>query len=465
MLLRIATTHRPATDLGFLVAKHPDKHQTFDLPKGRAHVFYPEANEERCEVALWLEIDPIGLVRGRKARDESGPLFAYVNDRPYVTSSFLSVALVRVFRTAMTGESRDRPELARQPLPLEAHLSVVPCRGGERFLRRLFEPLGYEVTAERLPLDETFPDWGEGSTYRVTLRATVKLADLLTHLYVLLPVLDHQKHYWVGRDELDKLLERGGDWLAAHPEREAIAQRFLVHSPSLAREAVQRLCSDDQVDPDETDAVNERDEETLERKLTLNEQRLDAVHQALLETGATSVLDLGCGEGRLLQALLKNRRFTRLVGIDVSHRSLEIAERRLNLERLPASLASRIALHQGSLTYRDARFEGFDALCLIEVIEHVDTSRLGALERVVFEFARPQHVIVTTPNVEYNVLFDQLGDHKLRHRDHRFEWTRAQFASWAESVAARHGYGVRFQPIGPPHEIHGAPTQMGVFSR
>jgi len=186
MLLTLTTTAAPATDLGYLLAKNPARLHTFDLAFGKAHVFYPEATPERCTAALMLEVDPVGLVRGRQGpAGEGGALEQYVNDRPYVASSFLSVAIARVLGSALGGRSKDRPELAQQAIPLEARVSVLPCRGGEGFLRRLFEPLGYEVAAQQHPLDETNPDWGSSRYFSVTLRATKRLADLLTHLYVL----------------------------------------------------------------------------------------------------------------------------------------------------------------------------------------------------------------------------------------------------------------------------------------
>ncbi|MEX1024238.1 MAG: 3' terminal RNA ribose 2'-O-methyltransferase Hen1 [Planctomycetota bacterium] len=469
MLLTITTTRRPATDLGFLLAKHPARSQTFSLPFGEAHAFYPAADEERCTFALLLDVDPIGLVRRRK-RDSAPSLFQYVNDRPYVASSFLSVALSKVLGSALNGRCTERPALTDERLPLKAHLPCLPCRGGKDLVTRLFQPLGYEVAASRHPLDERFPEWGEGPYHDVTLRGDVRLQDLLSHLYVLVPVLDDDKHYWVDRDEVEKLLEKGKEWLAEHPERELITRRYLKHQRRLTREVLARLVEEDDPDPDATAIDSDGAERSLERSISLNEQRLGAVVSVLEEAGARSVVDLGCGEGKLLRALLESRsatgwNFDRLLGMDVSHRSLEICRDRLDLERLPPKQRERIDVCQGSLTYRDARLAGFDGAALIEVVEHLDPHRLGALERVLFEFARPRVAVVTTPNQEYNQLFETLASGKLRHPDHRFEWTRGEFRDWCERVAARHGYGVRYRPVGPEDATHGAPTQMGIFTR
>src|SRR3984957_3493487 len=253
MLLTLTTTHQPATDLGYLLCKNPARSQAFDLSFGTVHVFYPEATIARCTAALLLEVDPVGLVRNRRGPAGEGfSLEQYVNDRPYVASSFLSVAISRVLGSALSGTSRERPELAKTPIPLTARISVLPCRGGEMFLRKLFEPLGYIVSAIQHPLDEKFPEWGEGPYFTVELSHTITMHDLLTHLYVLVPVLDNDKHYWVGDDEVEKLLRHGDSWLAGHPEKEQIVSRYLKHRKYLADAALTRLI---ETDPDEAEEI------------------------------------------------------------------------------------------------------------------------------------------------------------------------------------------------------------------
>ncbi|HKW28567.1 MAG TPA: 3' terminal RNA ribose 2'-O-methyltransferase Hen1, partial [Verrucomicrobiae bacterium] len=373
MLLTLTTTHRPATDLGYLLRKNPTRPQSFSLSFGKAHVFYPEASPERCTVALLVEVDPVGLVRNRSGpAGEGGALEQYVNDRPYAASSFLSVAIADVFGSALSGKSKERPELVDTPLPLRVTFSALPCRGGEEFLRKLFEPLGYTMSAHRLPLDEKFPDWGESAYYHVGLETRLPVQKLLSHLYVLVPVLDNDKHYWVGDDEVEKLLRHGEGWLASHPEREAITRRYLKHQRSLVDDALAQLVGEDEPDPDATAETQAQEEEAIERSISLNEQRLGTVLAALKASNATRVLDLGCGEGRLLQALLKEKQFTEIVGMDVSHRALEIAHDRLHYDRLPPVQKERLHLLHGSLIYRDQRLAGFDAAAVVEVIEHLD---------------------------------------------------------------------------------------------
>ncbi len=457
MLLTISTTHRPATDLGFLLHKHPDREQSFSLPFGTAHVFYPQADEDLCTAALLVDIDPVRLVR--RGRGSGGfALAEYVNDRPYVASSFLSVALVTVFKSAMAGTCRGHEQLAATAIPLEASLAVVPALGGEDLVRRLFEPLGYAITVDPVALDAAFPEWGASRYVSLRLSADCRLADLLTHLYVLLPVLDDDKHYWVDGAEIEKLLRRGEGWLGMHPERDLIVRRYLKKQAQLFFPALAQL-DDAAAIVDDPEPDNEPEE-----RVSLRDQRLSAVETALRESGARRVLDLGCGPGALLQRLLADR-YDLIVGVDVSVRALEQAARRLKLDEMHDGQRRRIELFQSALTYRDKRLVGFDAAALVEVIEHLDLPRLAAVEQNVFGCARPTTVVVTTPNAEFNTQWGTLPAGEFRHRDHRFEWTRSEFATWGDRVADSYGYAVRYAPVGSVDPAVGAPTQVAVFQR
>ena len=465
VLMTIATSHAPATDLGYLLHKNPAGHHVAELSFGTAHVIFPAARDDWCEAALLLEIDPVGLVRSGRPDSGRVTLAHYVNDRPYIASSFLSVALARLFSTAMTGRSKERPELALQQIPVTIGLPVVPCRAGAPLLRRLFEPLGYQVTAEPIALDPQFPEWGDSQYLTVKLEATLTVREALEQLYVLLPVLDDDKHYWVGAAEVDKLLRRGGQWLAGHPDRDLIARRYLRHDRRLTADALTRLLGDEAGDPDRSDAESDAAEAAVERKAGLQDQRIAAVLAAITQAGAQRVLDLGCGSGKLMAALLKLGHVRQVTGLDVSSGALQGAARRLRLEQMSPRARARVELLHGSVTYADARLRGFDAAAAVEVIEHLDPSRLESFELSLFGYARPGLVIMTTPNAEYNALFEGLAAGAFRHADHRFEWTRPEFTDWAAAAAGRHGYQVTVSGIGPADAILGCPTQLAVFRR
>ena len=521
MLVTITATRPPeaewpATDLGYLLAKNPASVQDFSHGFGRSRVFYPEADEARCTAALYLEIDPIGLIKSRNLDSADFSLSQYVNDRPYAATSLLAGAIGQVFRTAIRGTSKDRPELAATAIPLALHLPVVPA--AEAFIARMFEPLGWTVQATPLPLDPAFPEWGESRYCDVTLTGVQRVSDALSQLYVLLPVLDGSKHYWIDPSEVEKLLRAGEAWLPEHPDRELITRRYLGRRPTLVRSALARLAESDEVpeseldnaiDPEPTDAAEgtyaadatnltgvvggagaadaadaaamaEAGTESVSGSAiatatpisgaeaetgrgSLAARRREAVIAALKDVGGRRVLDLGCGGGALLRPLLHDRHFTEIVGVDVSARALQYAARKLHLDRLPAQVAERLTLKQGSLTYTDAALKGYDAAVLMEVIEHVDPPRLASLEHAVFGAARPRAVVVTTPNAEYNVRYETLEAGRMRHRDHRFEWTQAEFAAWADGVGERRGYSVEYRAVGDVDAELGAATQMAVF--
>ncbi|MDR1040447.1 MAG: 3' terminal RNA ribose 2'-O-methyltransferase Hen1 [Deltaproteobacteria bacterium] len=460
MLLTITYEGENAADLGYLLHKNPYRPQEFKVSHGRAYVFYPELSERRATAALLLDIDPIGLVRGKDGA-RGGGLFDYVNDRPYASSSFMSVAISQVYGTAMSGRSESRQELADSPLDLTAKVVMQPCRDGRTMLERVFGPLGYEISCETFPADESFPAWGESGHVNLTLRGRKRLRDLLRHLYVLIPVFDRQKHYWVGADEVDKLVRLGEDWLPDHPEKGFIARRFLKRQRPLVNMALERLAEANATDG-EILPVCPTGEPTA--ALDLNARRLERVARELKARNVKKAIDLGCGDGRLMAQLAKDPQFTLIVGMDASHAALARAEERLRLKDAGDALRERVRLFQGGLTYRDSRLEGFDAACAVEVIEHLDPPRLEAFAGVVFGKARPRVIVLTTPNREYNANYPGLPPGALRHPDHRFEWTRAEFRDWVTKISERFGYGCEFGDIGDSDPDHGTPTQMAVFT-
>ncbi|NUR98119.1 MAG: 3' terminal RNA ribose 2'-O-methyltransferase Hen1, partial [Kribbellaceae bacterium] len=453
----------PASDFGFLLHKNPARPQAIDVTGGSAHVFYPEATAERCTAAVLLEIDPIGLVKaGRGKATEGFTLGQYVNDRPYAASSLLAVALGKLFRTAMNGRCDARPELAARAIPLDVHVPALPCNGGTDLAERLFAPLGWTVDARPVPLDPELPAWGDSRYVDLRLKGVLRLADALKHLYVMLPVLDDAKHYWVGSDEVDKLVRAGEGWLAGHPEKDLISHRYLAHRRYLTDAALERLTESDGIALPEEDGTALL-EEPPEGSVSLAVERRTTVAGVLRELGARRIADIGCGEGALVAELLKDPMIGELIATDVSTRALISAKRRLHYDELPDRQRDRLTFLQSSVTYADNRLAGLDTVVLMEVIEHVDPPRLRALADSVFRAAHPAAVVMTTPNSEYNIRFPSLPAGNYRHPDHRFEWTREEFRTWSAQVADRYGYQVEFRPVGSDDPEVGPPTHLALF--
>lgn len=460
MLLTITYEGKNTQELGYLLHKNPERTQQFELSFGKAYVFYPEVSDTRTTAALLLDIDPLDLARGKVGSKEGG-LFDHVNDRPYASTSFMSTAIVRIFGTAMSGRCDKRQELADTPLKLTATLSSLKDSGDTELAKEMFEPLGYEVRTERTMLDDSFPEWGISPYIDLTISGTVKLSELLDHIYVLIPVFDRQKHYYMAEDEIQKLLDHGEGWLADHPYKEKIARRYFSARKSYARRALDILLSDEAIEGESIDEA----ENTAAERTPLNTQRMEAVKNAVLASGASTVIDLGCGECRLTSMLLSEQQIKKVTACDVSVAELEKAAQRLHLDRMQPYRKNKLTLMQASLTYRDKRFEGYDCACMVEVIEHIEPMRIPAVERSVFEFAAPRTVIVTTPNREYNANYEHMQENSLRHGDHRFEWTRAEFRAWTEHICQRFGYTCEISGIGDVDEVLGTPTQMGVFTK
>lgn len=459
MLLTITYEGENTQEISYLLYKNPSKKQEFEISAGRVCVFYPELSDGKTTVALLLDLNPIDLARGKSESDRG--LFDYVNDRPYTACSFLSTAIVRVLGTAMSGRCPQRQELANSRLNLTAKVYSLPCTQ-ENLPNEIFEPLGYSVKFERGLLDENFPEWGESPYINLEISGKVRLSELLSHLYVLIPVFDRQKHYYISEAEIDKLLSHGGQWLANHPYRDKIVYRYFAMKKSYARTAIDRLLENSR---EETPEKQISQEEDTEKRVPLNEQRLETVKNLVVKSGAKSVIDMGCGYGKLTKKLLTETKIENITAFDVSAHVLEKAKTMLHYETMSEYRKSRLNLMQASLTYTDKKFKGFDCACIVEVMEHLEKSAIPAFERVVFEYAVPKTVIITTPNRDYNVNYEFLREDSLRHPDHRFEFSREDFGNWTEEICRKFGYTVEITGVGENIDGLGQPTQIGVFRK
>lgn len=465
-----AQLNSPATDLGYLLHKHPDRVQSFATTQGEATVFYPVADADKCRAVLRVD--------GTDARvDSHTDIDRHVNTIPYAASTRLVVALGKVFGDALAGRCTARPELVDHVWDVSVLIPSVPVRG-TLTPADVFEPLGWSVTARAEPLTPT--EWGDSDFVTLTLSGRFTVRDSLRHIAIALPALAGDKHYFVDDDDIDKLLRHGEGWLETHPRRDSIVRGYLKNLGALARDALTRLdpastCDEESADQDLHDQdLHDRefrvgdlqgedfgDDMAADRRMAVGRrplaaERIEAVAGMVRALGARSVLDVGCGEGRLLGTLSADGVFARLAGVDVSTDELGSATKRLERRR-------GIELWQSSLLYTDARCRGFDVVVLMEVIEHIDRGRLPVAVDSVFETMQPGAVIVTTPNSEYNPVYGITDG--FRHPDHRFEFTRDEFESWCRGVAADHSYTVTTSGIGQVSDDVGTPTQCAVFRR
>lgn len=463
-----------ASDLGFLLHKHPESIHEFNLSFGKARVFYPEASDEQCTAVLYAELDAIDMVKNfRIPKGSAKQLKQYVNDRPYSCNSFFTVALSNVFRTALNGTCKKQPELVKQALPLTVNLPVLPSKGGQSLIRQLFEPLGYTIDLHQHEFDEDLPEWGNSHYFDITLKNTALLSEVLTHLYVLIPVLDNDKHYWVGFDEVDKLINNSKNWVPQHPHKNIIVARYLKKQSSLTKKALSELDLEASTlaiveEPEINETIDQEKhsqakEDKLEKKVRLNDLRIEKITQTIHDLDINNITDFGCGEGKYLKEYLKITKLEKITGIEVSTHVLDRAEQRLKIDRLPEKTRNKLSLLQGSLTYKDRRLKNIDLATCIEVIEHIDEDRLDAFSESLFGYSKPRYAIITTPNIEFNATFENLPIGKFRHNDHRFEWDRKTFEQWCHTICEKYQYTVRFDGIGEQHPEYGAPTQMALF--
>jgi 3' terminal RNA ribose 2'-O-methyltransferase Hen1 len=450
MYLSIATTYQPATDLGHLLHKHPDRAFKSEGSQSDYYCFFPVATAEYCKACLVLNFNsrPESNGHGRPFLPQLQS--QYINDRPYVAGSQLSIAIADVFGTAMNGKSKDRQNLADIALPFEIEISAVHCNAGADFIQKIFEPLGYTVEVSNTKLNEKFPAWGQAPYFSIKLNTTKRISEILRQIYVLLPVLDNFKHYYIEDAEKEKILRLGEGWLQNHPLVEIITQRSLKNIRSLSNEALEILLGSEPITSSSLDG-----EAKLESPIRLNELRFNKVEEVLITSGVKRVLDFGCGEGRFLEKLIRNPWFSEVIGADVSIASLERATKRLERN----SSKNKAKLIHSSFTYHDDRLKDIDSMVMLEVIEHIDLTNLDFVEKNIFEFIKPKLLIITTPNADYNTKFQQPG---FRHPDHRFEWTRDEFKVFCEK-SIKYGYTYEISFIGDIEPALGGPTQMGVF--
>lgn len=474
MFLSIAVSGEHAPDLGFVLYKHPGRFFEKSASKGRVTGGFTENREDFAEFTLAVEIDPVERVRG--VNWDRG-IASYVEPMPFLAASHMSQALSQALGSAMNGVlgSKDpvidtRVKAAGvKPWPLTIKVGAVRC--SPYMIESLFSELGWSVEIESHNLDVPGVSEDDDRPLHVfTLKGEATVSDALTQLYVLLPVLDPSRHYFYDESEARKLFEKGGDWLKGHSSRDLIISRYLSKSKEL-RGYARQLFGNFQEKKDLDELIAETEELMRDwddpDDTSPHQQRHSQIIRDVVSWGARSVIDLGCGEGRLLERLVRIAPDMRVVGIEPSAREIERARKRLS-NNPGKNLDPRVEFVHGSAMYGDERFKDFDAAILSEVIEHVDEDRLSLLARSVFGIMAPRRVVITTPNGDYNRVFG-LRPGEFRHADHRFEWTLAECQAWVVGVTAAYPYEAEITPVGGRNadadEGHGEVSHYIVFTK
>ena len=467
MLLTITCKGEHASELSFLLHKNPYKVQEFNVIMGKAYVFYPKVSDIETTVALLADLNPIDLVKGKEGvkQDSYYTLFDYINDRPYSINSFTSSIISKVFNTACAGKCEHLPELVKTELDLSCTLYALPVKGRLDMINKIFEPLGYEVSYEEKILDSEFEEFGKSSYVDLTIHNEhITLYNLLNQIRILIPVFDKEKHYYVDEKEVDKLIRLSIDWLKDHPEKNRIVGRYFSKDKKLAVKALEAL-KIDEIKNDDIEEDNTTSEKTIEKKVRLNDQRLETVKKTIIENNCKTVLDYGCGEGNLESILANESSISQITFTDISFNALKNTKFRIRSKMKNEDYDNKFSSFQSSLLYRDERCRNFDCICLIEVIEHIELNRLDTIVENIFGYYKSKIIIITTPNREYNIKYEFLEEDKLRHPDHRFEFTRDEFYKFVNNIVDndRYPYNAIIESIGEIDDTVGSPTMMAVF--
>lgn len=441
MLMTITCKGSDAQDLSWLLHKRPDRFQAFNLPYGTAYVFFPEYSDNKCIVTLLLDVESSGLNDICKAKDGE---FQYVNPRQYLSGSLLSGAITKVFASAIKGVCEEKPELVDKVFNYEMEITSFSCRLNPDYIEKLFLPLGYEIdfTKPSGQYSEIAQQFGN-----LKLIARTTLQKLLSQLFILLPVFDRQLHFWIGESQLEKFIRHSTGWLENHPEKSFIINEYFWPASELKYRVLEYF-----------NAIPSADEKAP----GLNALRQEEIINSLIRHDATSILDLGCGNGSLLELLAQEKRFSKIAGMDIAARNIDEARKKLCSPGRRLCEAEYVFV--GSLTYKDKRISNYDALVLSEVIEHFELERMVLVMKNIFEHAKPRLFIMTTPNKAYNIEYLLKYD-EIRHPDHRHEFNEEEFTSFCQKFASQYNYELEMSSIGEKLPELGAPTLMGIFKK
>ncbi|HWO95040.1 MAG TPA: 3' terminal RNA ribose 2'-O-methyltransferase Hen1 [Bacillus sp. (in: firmicutes)] len=452
MQLSMKVVGEGAENLSRLLAKNPNNLYDREEKGNRTRLVFTSSNEREAEAVIFVTPDPVELVRNSPGIFD---ITQYINDREFAVSSLFCSYIRTALGTALNGKPKEEfIEWVDHPFNMEVGFGPVASHLSDQTIRELFEPLGYLIEIERGEADYSFNLKQKSSARYLKLKGQITVQQALRHLFILIPVLDNYKHYFIDEKEIEKIQRYGEGWLDEHPLRSYIIEQSLRF-----KELINKV-------PISSSIVTENkvnDDVSAPPKIRLNEQRYQAIIDKVESLPLNQkVVDFGSGEGKLSVRLGMVPNVQEILAVEPSEssqlRALERFEKAAGKDQFVCPTPI-----WGSLFYYDERLRGKDIIILCEVIEHIDEFRLPNIMKTIFGEYRPNALIVTTPNHEYNAVYDM--DENMRHADHRFEWTRGEFKDWCETWIAKFPYSMQLQGIGQEHEEYGFPTQMCTFVR
>jgi 3' terminal RNA ribose 2'-O-methyltransferase Hen1 len=445
MQLTIQASGDNVQAISYLLAKNPNNLYERNHKGHLVRLFYSKFTETELEVTIFVTPDPIEMV---KNNSNSYDITHYINDREFAVSSIFCSFIRSALGTALNGQPKEEHlKWVNHPFSFNFEFGPVVSSLSDEKLMNLFEPIGYEVTINRPEIEYSFPIKTKSSARYLSIKGMKTLQEGLRHLFVLIPVIDNYKHYFIDEKEIEKLERYGEGWLEQHPLRD------LIYRQALRFKEIYSLVENSSKDEKKVEPV---------KKVRLNELRYEKIVNAVSQMKPRSVVDFGSGEGKLSVQLGFVEGITEILAVEPSESASLKALERFNKVKNKEKFVIPELLW-GSLFYYDERLKDKDVIILCEVIEHIDETRLPKAMDTLLHDYQPGALIITTPNREYNELYDM--EEHLRHNDHRFEWTRAEFRQWCTERNYSNDYELLFDGIGEEHPSHGFPTQMCIFKR
>ena len=463
MIFSISTTHYPATDIGFLLHKNPDEFHKIPFNFGDVYIFYPYGSPELCMATLIVKIDPIKLYE--KSFIDVCYDFPFIETEYEVFGfSLFSMLLSKIYVMTLNGISNSRSELVNLSIPLSANIINVMHYDKVLLIKEFFEQLEYNVRIENKSGNNNETKLCKIECFNIEITAIIPLKNILSHLCIILAVLDNSLHYWMNENEIDKIIEMSKVFLKNHPMEDYIMKHLSKEKINSKVKAISFVSQDKLWNRYLIPTVNKGREKLLKKQVKFNEEKHNYIISVLKGLNSKSVVDIGCGEGEFIELLFKDVNFERILGVDVSNYMIEKAKFRIDLCNIPSENKERINIIQSSIFYRDKRLRGYEAATVINVIEYFDLPRLKLFEQVLFGLIQPQHVIIVISSVEFIVKKDSISNNKFNNVKNVFEWTKEKYKLWYSCVAEQYDYTFRLLEDGYKEIESETLNQIVVFS-